>query len=175
MICKFCEEDFRSKRKNMIYCTVLCRRRAGYAAKNIKRNNLYIHKIYKDVKCNNTNCNINITPISINHKYCKNCSDIIRKVQSEKYIKENNYIYKKQKNNYSKKVSTKLKKIEDYNKINGDTKEQSILENIYKSDWNSNEDLFLLENWNKLTKEDIAKQLNRTYAAVHSRYKKIAK
>lgn len=71
------------------------------------------------------------------------------------------------------KVSTKIKKQKDYLEINTTTKEESIQNGVYKTPYALHEDKFILENWNKLTKKEIALALSRTYAAIYSRYNKI--
>lgn len=168
MICKNvkCKIDFIPNRKNQLYCSTKCQNSVYKQNKCLK-----IKKDREPKKCEN--CNIFFKPNFYNTKFCNNCVEDVRAIQVQKWHLENEVQYKNRKKAYSNKSSTKNKKKEDYIKINNSTKDESISSCVYKSKYTLDEDVFLLENWNKMTKEELAFSLSRTYSSVQSRYKKI--
>ena len=165
---KKCKKEFSTNIKNQKYGSEKCRDAAYKSRKWEKEKNQR-----EMILC--PSCGKEFIPFPKHKKYCDECVDKIRKKQSKDWINNHLEQYKQRVSVYTNKFSTKLKKKKDYLKINNKTKEESILEGVYKTEYTFEEDQFLLEYWDKLTKKEIAFALNRTYASIYSRYKKLHK
>lgn len=166
--CLYCKTNFTTKYELKIYCCEKCRN--GNYKKNLWKK-IKIEKT-KESKCQI--CNKKIESSNSRIIYCsEECKNIANKEKEKAWQENNKEQYLEKKKNYMQKVSTKIKKQKDYLEINTTTKEESIQNGVYKTPYALHEDKFILENWNKLTKKEIALALSRTYAAIYSRYNKI--
>lgn len=164
--CKECSNTFFTTNNKKIYCSEKCRRKIAKRIKNAKETQA--RRI--DIPC--LICGT-VFKTEWGQKYCKECAKNGYRIKVEEWKEEHKEQYKELKKKHQKSEKTIQRKKEEYETIEHITREKSILNNTYKSLYGQNEDLFILENWDKLTKKEIALKLNRTYASVISRYKKI--
>ena len=174
-ICPHCNKKFSPKRKNQTYCSTKCRDLA-YKKRKYKREKE--HKVVCVV------CNKEFVTTDSRVKYCSvKCRN---KVNREKLRrKDPDYFYKKVKEFYEKHPEKKkevfynpkrqLEKLQHFIEENDKTREISIKQGNYKTPYSKEEDEFLLQNWDKMKKKEIALHLGRTVASVQSRYRKLKK
>ena len=172
-ICPHCLQAFKPKRKDQVYCSVKCRDLAYKKRKYAREKKQYYVRECK-------NCGeIFITSDSKKHFCSKKCKSNYNVRQTynrhiEKY-REYNRQYRKTHPEIYYNEKRKLQKTQHFIEENNLAREKSIQSKIYKTPYSKEEDEFLLWNWDKLTKKEIALKLNRTIGSVQSRYKKLKK
>jgi len=172
--CDVCSKTFSTNRKEKKYCSEKCRREKEKTIRKSKPRTDYKKKGEYKRTCKI--CNTAFSTIYPNKKYCSTfCADKAQKAHLDLFKTNKEEKYKERKKVYINKNSTKKGKSKKYKHINNNTKDISIKKETYGTRYTEAEDIFLLDNWDDYTKEEIAKILNRTYASVHSRYKKLAK
>ena len=147
--CSSCNEPFSTNRKEKLYCSNKCRLR-GYKKRLWEKT-----KETRESKiC--ISCKIEFRPDFYNTKYCNTCKDTMYKEQTKIWIEENPEQYMSKKKVYQNKISTKIKKKDDFLSLNNSTKEESIANGVYNTHYTTEDDLFLLNNWDKMTKKELA-------------------
>ena len=127
-------------------------------------------------------CNKEFVTSNPKQKYCSvSCRNKYRlqKFKEAHPGKMGEYVKKYYERNPEKKKEVycnekrKLQKLQHFIEENDKAREISLQNNTYKTPYSKEEDEFLLRNWDKLTKKEIALKLNRTIGSVQSRYKKL--
>jgi hypothetical protein len=132
----------------------------------------YIRKRKHTQKC--ATCGKEFITTSFYKIYCSaECRNKINTQNIKAWHEAHEERYKEKKADYCKKDSTKKMLKEKWAGDNGETKLNSIQEGVYMSSWTIQEDLYLIERWDKTTKKELAAELNRTIAAVRSRHIKL--
>ncbi len=181
-ICRNCGKEFIPRRKDQLSCSKRCS--VNFQARRAKAFRKF------RIECCPV-CNYVFFVDKQHLRYCsKKCSDIAKKRTQEKWKKEHKEEYllkikkwriehkerqKELRKKWLAKPATKIVKKIEYLKSNIPTKEKSIEEGNYYKKYTLEEDLFILENWDKLTKKEIALKIVRSYASVYSRWKKLHK
>ena len=176
-ICPHCKKEFTPKRKDQTYCSVKCRDLA-YKKRKYRKEHLQVkicpicnkqfetvqkRKIYCSSKCNST-----AQRLKYKQKHKEEYLEYLKKWREE----HKSYL-KQYKSAWAKREDVKFKKAVDFYSIQEVTRTKSIAEHKYYTEYTDEEDEFLLENWSKMTKKEIAKALGRTLASVRSRYRKL--
>jgi predicted nucleic acid-binding Zn ribbon protein len=177
--CPHCGKKFEPKRKDQIYCSSKCRNLA-YKKRKYRKEHLQVkecpvcgskfatvskRQIYCSVKCRNK---ANREKFKEKHKEELKEKIGIWKTKNREKLHE---YYSKR----AKREDVKFKKAVDFYKLQEETLRASVRANKYYKPYTDSEDDFILQMWDKMTKREIAKALNRTYASVCSRYKKLKK
>ena len=179
MQCPNCKKEFTPKRKDQVYCSPKCRDLA-YKKRKYRKEHLQV-KICPV-------CNKEFETVYKKKVYCsKKCKDTANRIKYKQKHK-NEYLeylrkwreahkgYLKQyRSEWTKREDIKFKKKKDFYIIQKETRAKSVAEQKYYTEYTAEEDKFLLDNWDKLTKKEIALHLGRTIASVQSRYKKLKK
>jgi hypothetical protein len=166
--CKECGKVDKTARSYKIFCSRACE--ARFNKRIISRLETEARRI--DVIC--PVCQSTFKT-SFGQKYCQKCAKIGYKMAEKAWKRDNAARMKELRARYMKSEHGIKKKKEEYIKVTSETREQSINTGTYKSPYGQNEDRFILENWDKMTKEAIAKALNRPYLSIRSRYLKLTK
>ena len=164
--CIFCNKKFIANKADRLYCSSVCKKKSySLNRPSRKRTELIVKKCLI--------CKKIITAKTDNILYCKECAKLKNKLDIKKFIKNNKEKHKEQKLKYSRKREIRKKESKKYLNTNRKTKLKSIGAGKYKTRYTLKEDLFILDNWKKITIKEIAVELKRSFAGIQSRLLKI--
>jgi hypothetical protein len=163
--CAVCGKAATSMHSYARYCSKTCQSKA-YKKTYYKKSREHI--------CVCMRCDKEFVTTSLYKRYCsKKCMEATNKENIKKWRSTHAEHNKELKDKYSAKPENKAKKREKWHKDNTAAVEQSIASDVYYTPYTQEEDIYLLNNYDKLTKKELATALNRTISSVCSRHKKL--
>ena len=178
-ICPHCKQEFSPKRKDQLYCSKKCRDLA-YKKRKYRKEHLQVkicpvcNKEFETVYKKRIYCSGKCRRDANKAKYLKKHRDEYLEYLKEWRDTHKGYL-KQYRSEWAKREDVKFTKKFCFYYIQEVTRAKSVAEHKYYTEYTANEDEFLLQNWDKITKKEIALHLGRTLASVHSRYKKLKK
>ena len=169
-VCVMCRTLFYSMHTYAKYCSKKCKSKADKVSRRSKKAPPEIQK--KSCKV----CGKEFLTYFHNQIYCSaQCREVYNNENIKQWQIKNQEQYQIRKKANREKLEMRQKKRQIYKKENDNSKLESISEGVYLSRYTLREDMYLIDNYDKFTKKELAQALNRTISSVQSRYKKLKK